>query len=251
MIASVRAWAMVPARGGSKSIPYKNLVLLGGIPMLDFGVRAAQAFGSFERIICSTEDDRIAIEAERLGVEVDWRPAELATDDAEVEDAAREMLSRHGGSDGTRLPDVLVLIQPTNPFVDPNHFNALLEAMRTHEEVVTAQTITAVPHNYHAWAQRVFEDGRVRFRYPEERKQAYNKQRKPTSYKFANLVSIRPRALLTGASFFDTPSAGVEVPWPYDLDVDGPDDVRLANALLAAGLVDLPFLSVEAAPARA
>ena len=78
------AWALIPARGGSKSIPRKNLALIAGMPMLDYGLRAAQAAGCFERIVCSTDNDEIAAHAERLGASVDRRPVQLAGDETPV-----------------------------------------------------------------------------------------------------------------------------------------------------------------------
>ena len=113
-------WAFVPARGGSKSIPLKNLVPVAGVPLLNYGVRAVQASGRISRIICSTDHDDIAVCARELGIEVDCRPRHLATDDAAVADVAREFLARKGS------PDILVLVQPTSPFLLPEHVQALL-----------------------------------------------------------------------------------------------------------------------------
>ncbi len=231
------AWALVPARGGSKSIPGKNVVPLGGRPMLDYGVKAAQASGCFARIVCSTDDEAIAGRAQALGIEVDWRPAELATDEAAVADVAREFLSRHAVQ-----PDILALIQPTSPFLRPADVQALVAAMDGRPDCNSGQTICPTPHNFHAWNQRLFEDGAVRFMFAEERRSAFNKQRKPKLFSFGNLVAARPRALLAGMDFFAEPSAGVAIEWPYNLDLDTPQDLRLAEALLASGLVTLGHL---------
>lgn len=228
-------WALVPARGGSKSIPKKNLVQLGGHAMLDYGVRAAQASGCFARILCSTDDPEIAARAEALGIEVDWRPAELAGDEAAVADVAREFLGRQASP-----PDVLALIQPTSPFLLPEHVRDLVARMEADPEANSGQTVCPVIHNYHAWNQRIMEDGRIRFKFAEERRAAFNKQRKPWLYTFGNLVAVRPRALMAGADFFAEPSVAVEIASPYNLDVDTLADLRLAELLLAGGMVRLP-----------
>src|SRR5262245_4566414 len=104
------AWGLVPARGGSKSIPLKNLALLGGQPLMSYGISAAQKSGCLDRIICSTESQKIAATALELGIEVDSRPDTLCGDDTPVADVAREFLQRQSGG----LPDILVLIQPTS-----------------------------------------------------------------------------------------------------------------------------------------
>jgi len=205
--------------------------------MLDYGVRAAQASGRCARIICSTDDEAIAARAQALGIEVDWRPAALATDEAAVADVAREFLGRQ-----PRMPDILVLIQPTSPFLLPEQVSELLDRMQADAEANSGQTICSIPHNYHAWNQREVEEGRVRFKFAEERRSAFNKQRKPKLYTFGNLVAARPRALMAGSDFFAEPSVAVEISWPYNLDVDSADDLRLASALLQAGIARISNL---------
>lgn len=234
------AWAFVPARGGSKSIKNKNMALIAGISMLDWGILAAQESGRLERIICSTDSSSIRRRAVHLGVEVDERPTKLAGDDVAVADVAREFIGRQG----VHLPDILVLVQPTSPFLRPDDVINLLEAMANDPQALSGQSVSMPSHNNHAWNQRIVEAGRVRFFYPDERKVAYNKQRKPQLYVFGNLVAIRTRALLRGKDFFAEPSVAVKIDWPYNLDVDGPDDLALANALVASELVDLPYMDV-------
>lgn len=235
----MKAWGLVPARGGSKSIPYKNLVPVNGVPLLDYGIRAAQASGCLERIVCSTDDERIAAHALSLGIEVDRRPDHLATDEAAVADVARDFLLR---LPETARPDIIALIQPTSPFLLASHVRELALALLNNPGANSAQTVTPVPHNHHAWNQRVVEGEHVRFHFEAERAAAYNKQKKPKLYIFGNLVAVRSAALLAGDAFFAKPSLAREIPWPYDLDLDTPQDLRLAEALLAAGLVDLPHM---------
>lgn len=234
-------WALVPARGGSKSIPYKNLVLLAGLPLLDYGVRAVQASKRCVRIVGSTEDARIAERFGVLGVECDRRPSDLAADDTPVADVAREWLTRTRAG-GVTLPDVLVLVQPTSPFLRPEDVSRLLDAVAARADARSGQTIVGCPHNAHAWNQRAFEDGLVRFVHAGERKRGYNKQGKPKHWLFGNLVAVRVAALLAGEDFFATPSTGVEIERPYDFDLDTATDLALAEALLAEGIVRLPHM---------
>jgi CMP-N-acetylneuraminic acid synthetase len=237
------AWGLVPARGGSKSIPGKNLVVVAGVPLLDYGVRAAQASGRLARIVCSTDDEAIARRAAALGIDVDRRPADLATDAAAVADVARDFLTRRG------TPDVLVLVQPTSPFLLPEHVTALLDAMAADPAARSGQTVTPCPHNHHAWNQREVADGHVRFTFAAERAAAYNKQTKPRHFVFGNLVAARSAALLAGEAFFAEPSVAVEVPAPYDFDLDAPGDVAVADALVRGGAVCLPHMRLLHVPA--
>ncbi len=230
-------WAFVPARGGSKSIPLKNLVRVAGVPLLNYGVRAVQASGRISRIICSTDHDDIAVCARELGIEVDYRPRHLATDDAAVADVAREFLARKGS------PDILVLVQPTSPFLLPEHVQALMDAMMNDSEARSGQTITSCPHNHHAWNQREVVEGRTRFKFSVERATAYNKQLKPKLFVFGNLVAVRSSALMKGEGFFADPSVAVDIPSPYDFDLDRAEDRAVAEALITSGVVHLPHMT--------
>lgn len=244
MSGAAHCWAFVPARGGSKSIPYKNLALLAGVPLLDYGVRAVQASKACRRIVGSTEDERIAERFTALGVDCDRRPAELAADDTPVADVAREWLLRTRAS-GATLPNVLVLVQPTSPFLRPEDVSRLLNAFLAREEARSAQTIVDCPHNAHCWNQRDLDNGLVRFVHAEERKRGYNKQVKPKRWLFGNLVAVRVAALLAGKDFFAEPSVGVVIERPYDLDVDSAADLRLGEALMQMDAVRLQHMGVN------
>ena len=226
------AWGLIPARGGSKSIPYKNLVPLGGRPMIDWGILAAQASTALSRIVCSTEDDRIAQHVAGLGVEVDRRPTHLAQDESAVADVAKDFLERAKAAGP--LPDLLVLIQPTSPLLQPEHVRGLIALFAQHPEAASAHNLARAPHNHHLWNTRFLAGEKIEFPFREERLRAYNKQKKPGAYFFGNLIAARSDAILAGEGFFAEPVFGIEIPRPYDLDVDGPEDLVIAEALLGS-----------------
>ncbi len=117
MIDGLRVVALTPARGGSKAVPYKNLHPLGGKPLLAWPVECALATPEIDRVIVSTDDDRIAAAATGLGAEVYRRPAHLATDTALVADTIRQLWAqlREEGEQA----QVLVLLEATSPFRSP------------------------------------------------------------------------------------------------------------------------------------
>jgi len=114
MVSGRRVIAMTPARGGSKSVPYKNLHPLGGKPLLAWPIETARATPAIDRIIVSTDDERIAKAARELGAEVYMRPAALATDTAVVADAIRDLWRRLRAEGETA--EILVLLEATSPF---------------------------------------------------------------------------------------------------------------------------------------
>jgi CMP-N-acetylneuraminic acid synthetase len=236
------AWGLIPARGGSKSILLKNIVPLAGRPLLDYVAYAGQASGSLMRIICSTDSERIGARAREIGIEVDVRPAELASDDAKVDEVARDLLLRATAS-GADLPDVIVLLQATSPFVQPRQIADLLDFMQGRPTARSVHNAYPVPHNLHSWNQRLLAaDGGVRFPFEAERARARNKQEKPKLHAFGNLIACRTEALLAGDGFYAKPTYALPVPPLHAFDLDQPGDIAVAEALIAADLVDLGHL---------
>jgi CMP-N,N'-diacetyllegionaminic acid synthase len=109
-----RLLAIVPARGGSRRLPGKNVRLLDGDPLIAWTLRCAQACGLFEAVVVSTDDAEIAAVARRWGAAVPGlRSAHLATDTATTAAVLQDVLARH--PEPLAL-DAVVLLQPTSPF---------------------------------------------------------------------------------------------------------------------------------------
>ena len=127
MTATSGALAVIPARGGSKGIPGKNLQTVGGIPLVVRSVQAALASQRVHRVVVSTDDAAIAAAVEAQGAEVIHRPARIAGDTASSESAllhALELLERQGP-----LPPQLVFLQCTSPFTHGAQIDRVLEAL--------------------------------------------------------------------------------------------------------------------------
>ena len=234
----MNAWGFIPARGGSRSIPLKNLLSLRGRPLIEYGIRASLACKQLKRLVCSSDHEEILRTARDLGVETDLRASELSEDDSPVASVAREFLLRQ-----SEIPEILVLIQPTSPFLLPEHIDMLLDTFERQPEIKSAHTVTPCSHNAHAWNQRFIDErGRIEFLFAEERKQAYNKQRKPELHIFGNLIGARSAAILQGDGFYAEPVAGIPIPSAYGFDLDSPQDINSAEALLLSGEIALPHM---------
>jgi CMP-N,N'-diacetyllegionaminic acid synthase len=224
---------LIPARGGSKSVPLKNLAPLAGRPLIRYCVAAGRASARVSRLACSTDHPAISRECAGCGVEVIERPAAFATDDAPVVDVIRHALTVLAAQDFR--PAMVALLQPTSPFVRGTDIDACVAALDGAPWAQSAQTVTQVEHNSHAFNQRIIEDGVLRFRFREERLAAYNKQRKPKHYIFGNIVVTRVPHLLAGGDCFGENSVAVEIARPYALDVDTAQDFELAEFMLGQG----------------
>lgn len=139
--------AVIPARGGSKGIPHKNIALLRGRPLIAYTIDAARAATSLERIVVSTDDAEIAAVSRSLGAEVVMRPAELARDETVTLTVLQHVVAELAGT-GYR-PDAVMTLQPTSPLRTSTHIN---EAARAFADDASADSLVScieVPHVFH------------------------------------------------------------------------------------------------------
>lgn len=137
--------ALIPARGGSKGLPDKNIRPLAGRTLLEYAARAAEQSGVIDRIVLSTDAERIAAEGRRVGIEVPFmRPAELAADETPmlpVIEHAVDQLEREGW-----IPEIVVLLQPTSPLRQPGHVREAVNLLRS-AGVDSVVTVVEVPRH--------------------------------------------------------------------------------------------------------
>jgi len=218
----------VPARGGSKGIPGKNLRTVDGVPLVVRAVTAAQRAASVARVVVTTDDDAIAAVARTAGADVVDRPHDLASDDASTEDAllhALDDLRTRGFAD----PDITVLVQCTSPFTEPADIDGVVgllddpgvdcafTAMRTHAFVWRAGPKGVVAVNHDAATRQRRQDRPVEF---VETGAAY-------AMRTAGFRRARHRFFGTAAVF--------EVPPERALEIDDPADLGRAERLAALG----------------
>ena len=113
-VSELEVLGIIPARGGSKSIPGKNIVPLAGKPLISWTIQFAKQAQLLSRVVVSTDDAQIAEIAQQAGAEIIERPAELATDDAHTESALLHALDYLEEREGY-VPDAIALLQCTSP----------------------------------------------------------------------------------------------------------------------------------------
>ncbi|MDD3149244.1 MAG: acylneuraminate cytidylyltransferase family protein [Candidatus Gastranaerophilales bacterium] len=118
---------IIPARGGSKGIPRKNIRLLAGKPLIAYTIEASLKSKYIDRTILSTEDAEIKEIAQKFGAEVMDRPFELAQDETKTAPVLTDIVNKleHTGYS----PDIVVLLQPTCPLRDENVIDAAIEKL--------------------------------------------------------------------------------------------------------------------------
>lgn len=226
----MKVLGLIPARMGSKSIKDKNLTLLNGKPLIQYVLDAALKSKTITQILCSTDDEKIMAICDKQRIVVQKRPEYLAQDDSNIQDVVEYALKEFPAG-------IVVLLQPTSPFVLPEHIDECVTMLRNGPYYASAQTITKPPHNHHAYNQRIIRDeGGVDFYFNFARKKFYNKQRKPDFYIFGNVVATRTKNIEKGG-LFATPSFPVKISYPYAMDIDQPEDIKLAEWYLQTGRI--------------
>jgi len=123
MINGKRVLALIPARGGSKRLPRKNILPLNGKPLIEWTINAAKNSKYIDEIIVSTDDKEIASHASKLGVPVpELRPEHLSSDNATTQDVISYTLEKFGLN-----VDCVVVLQPTSPFRNAKHIDEALD----------------------------------------------------------------------------------------------------------------------------
>ena len=147
MIHPPNVLAIIPARGGSKGIPKKNLLPLAGRPLLEYTLDQVLAVPAVSRVVVSTDDGEISQLAEACGAEVVRRPAALSDDRASSESALLHCLDHlKDGEDYD--PDVVVFLQATSPLRSPRHIE---EAISVFERENADSLFSAGPLRGLAW----------------------------------------------------------------------------------------------------
>jgi CMP-N-acetylneuraminic acid synthetase len=140
----MRVLGVIPARGGSKAIPRKNVLPLLGKSLIDRTFECAQASGALDRIILSTDEPEIADLARRIGLEVPFqRPPELASDASPMIDVVLHAMKGLAGTG--YAPDAVMVLQPTSPLRRPRHVRDAVALLEAHPEASAVCTVCPLP----------------------------------------------------------------------------------------------------------
>lgn len=230
---TVYCLGVVPARGGSKGLPNKNLALVGGKSLVRLAVEAAIASHACSRIICSTDSDRIATEAIRSGADVPFRrPAELAGDTASSLDVLLHAVHEIEGQRGKPV-DLVCLLEPTTPLRTPGDIRAAVQMLlaagdRADSVVSLCQVTDAHP----AWLRKL-EDGHVKPYFPQmaEPTRRQDLDRHPTPYRRNGAIYVTRRDVLVNQrSIYGQNCLGYVMPAERSVNIDHEMDLMFARA---------------------
>ena len=237
---SLRVLGLVPARGGSKGLPGKNLRALGGIPLLAHSVRCALQSKEIARTVVTTDSDAIAAAALEAGADVPFRrPAELASDQAAmwpvVQHAVRTLLEQGDAY------DAVMLLDPTSPWRTPLDIARACELLAADPAADGVVAVSEPP--FSPYWHCVVRDG------------PYMRDLMPGAEQYVRRQDLPPVFRITGALYLWRTSfvlevtnwrAGHIVPMVMDeghaVHIDTPEQFELAELLLERGLLTFPWM---------
>jgi len=218
---------LIPARGGSKRIPRKNIRLFRSRPIIAYAIEAARDCGLLDRIVVSTDDDEIAEVAHRLGAEVPFRrPPHLADDYATAIDVMRHALG-WAENEGLALSH-LCCLYPTAPLIRPGDIIHAFELM-VEEGADYCFPVTEFPFPIQR-AVRIGPDGRLEMFEPSQF-ETRSQDLEPAYHDIGQFYWVRPDPLLSGVPLFSPAAVPLRVPRWRVQDIDTPEDWRRAEIL--------------------
>ena len=223
---------IIPARGGSKGIPDKNITPVLGRPLLAYTCEAALNSSGLNRVILSTDDSDIAHVAASFNIEIPFlRPAELAQDDTPslpvLQHAVRWLHKNEG-----YIPDAIMILQPTSPLRTSNHIDEVVELMDT-TGADTIVSVTEVPHRFNPISLMMLDDER-RLKSYVSGDMVLRRQDKPLFYARNGpaVLLVKIDTLMNDESLYGDNTQPYLMNELDSFDVDTLDDILIIEALL-------------------
>ncbi len=217
----VEVLALIPARGGSKGIPGKNIKNLGGYPLIAYSIAAGLNANLVSRTLVTTDDPLIADCAREYGAEVPFlRPSELAQDDTLDLPVFQHALTWLSTQEGYH-PDVVVQLRPTSPFRPLLLIDQAVQLLIDHPEASSVRGIVPTKQNpYKMWT--IQPDGKIHPLLETDYREPFNMPRQklpPTYWQTGHIDAIRVKTILEGSmSGQDIYACQIDPIFSVDLD---------------------------------
>jgi len=222
---------IVPARGGSKGVPGKNVRLLAGRTLLDYTARAARESGVIDRLVLSTDSAEIASAGRAVGLEVPFmRPAGLAADDTPMLPVLQHVVEGLGSAGWT--PELIVLLQPTSPLRRAQHVRDAVTLLRE-SNADSVVTVVEVPRHLSPDYVMAIDGGRLRPFLPEGARVMRRQDARPAYSREGTIYAFWRRTLERFGSIYGEDCRPLLIDARESLSIDSPDDWDAAERRLA------------------
>ena len=233
MIGAKSVLGLVVARGGSKGVPGKNLLQVGGRPLIQWTIDAARASRHIDRLILSSDDPAIMAVAERAGCAAPFRrEAALSGDSASSVDVVVDALQRVPGY------DIVVLLQPTSPLRNTSDIDGVLTLLESSGTPACVSLRAAQEHPY--WTFHIGPEGWLAHYCVPQTALPLRRQDLPAAWCLNGAVYAADVVwFLRERTFLSARTVGYPMPLERSLDIDTPQDVQTLEAIVRNGQFSL------------
>lgn len=214
--------AIIPARGGSKGIPKKNLKKIGGLTLVERAVKSALSSRLIESVYVTTDSDEIASNAASAGAKVIMRPRELATDESSSESA---LLHAVESEEQIRKAEVILFLQCTSPFIFADDMDNAVKTVLNKE---ADSVFSGIPDNAFRWI--LGEQGLKPLGHDQNSRRR-RQELDSTFLETGAFYAFTPSGLVNSGSRFHGKVAVIEVSSAWSVDIDTVEDFSRARAL--------------------
>lgn len=218
--------AIIPARGGSKSIPGKNIKLLCGRPLIAWTIESACTATLVDRLIVSTDDRQIAQVSHEFGAEIMIRPAEISGDFASSESALLHVVRTLNDQEGYR-PDIVTFLQCTSPLTTPEDIDGTVRVVL---EGGSDSAVTMTPFHYFIW--REDNQGQMIGVNHQATDRPMRQEREAQFLEVGAVYAMRAAGFLRSRFRFFGRIGRYIIPPIRTFEIDEPEDWELAEALM-------------------
>lgn len=227
----IRTIAVIPARGGSKGFPGKNIIPLGGKPLIAWSIEAAKKSKLVERVIVTTDDEKIASIAREYGAEVPFiRPAELAQDDTPPDPVLKHVLQFLEEKEGVS-PEIIVWLEPPCPFRTPQEIDEAIVALKNDSDADSLRSVIEPFQNpFKSWT--IDENGYLSPFIKVEGKALHTGPRQKTMKTYwqnGALFLLKYDTIMEKGNFFGDKILPYIMPSDRFVDIDKREDLELAE----------------------
>ena len=226
MIKNKKVLAVIPARGGSKGIPNKNIVPLLGKPLINWTIEAARSSRYIDRLILSSDHPNICEVAKAAGCEVPFtRQDELATDEAQTIDVILDALDRVPGF------DLVVVLQPTSPLRSSSDIDSCIELLMEHDAHSAVSLAPVTEHPFLVYSMGA--DIRLKSFLKVDPARSLRRQDLPLAYSLNGAIyAAEVDWLREYRLFVSDETVGYVMPKETSIDIDNQSDLEVAARYL-------------------
>lgn len=223
----MKSIGVIPARGGSKGLQLKNIRHLNGRPLIHYTIQAALK-SKIDKIIVSTDSEKIAKIANKYSVEVSMRPSELAKDETPILPVLKHTLKNVNNF------DLVVLLQPTSPFRTSKQINEAIDSFLLYPSANNLVSVVEVYHNMNPFSIMNINNDGLLYNYIEQDELVLRRQDKPIFFaRNGPAILIKKLEEIQSNSLYNGNTLPYKMDYISSIDIDSEDDLKIAEKLFS------------------